>query len=375
MNRKVTIHDIAQHSNASASTVSLVLRNRPGISAATRRRVLDAARALGYRRRAWAREEIEREPLTIGMALRARNRPPDVASPVVNPFYSWVMTGIEAAARQYRINLMYATIPVDNDNRPLDLPHHLLDQALDGLLLIGAFAAETIAEVAGAGATTVVLVDSHSGSHRHDAVCSDNCGGAYEAVAHLINRGHRHIALAGLRQQADPVFAERREGYLLALGEHGLPGCAIEYDVEPGEVDATVRFLERDPEVTAIFGANDKFAIAALRAAWQLGRRVPDDLSVIGFDDIEAALHTTPPLTTMAVDKVSMGRLAVQALLFRLAWPDATTSVTQLRPRLIERDSVAVCPGAGAVTSPDGSGTIGNGGRRGTAPARETGGG
>jgi len=340
--RKVTILDIARHSNASASTVSLVLRNRPGISVATRRRVLDAAKALGYRRRAGASEDAERETLTIGMALRARNRPPDVGLPVVNPFYSWVMTGIEAAARQQRANLLYATIPVDDANRPLDLPHQLLDQPLDGLLLIGAFADDTIAEVTGARPTPVVLVDSHGGPHAHDAVCSDNRGGAYEAVAHLIRRGHRHIALAGLRQQADPVFAERREGYLQALREQRLPDYTTEYDAVPGDVDAAVSFLRRHSEVTAIFGYNDKFAIAALRAAWQLGRRVPDDLSVIGFDDIEPALHTMPPLTTMAVDKVSMGRLAVQALLFRLAWPDATTSVTQLRPRLIERGSVAV---------------------------------
>ena len=340
MGRRVTIEEIARQSNASVSTVSLVLRNRPGISPSTRQRVLDVARALGYHRRARTPEDPTRDTLTVGLVLRARNRPPDVGVPVVNPFYSWVLTGIEAAARPRRINLLYATLPVDDENRPLHLPHQLLDQPLDGLLLVGAFADDTIAEVAGTRPTPVVLVDSHAGPHQHDAVCSDNRAGARAAVAHLIGQGHRQIALLGPRPQADPVFAERRDGYLRAVREHGLPDYAIEYGAA-GEVEAAASFLERHAEVTAIFGCNDRFAIAALQAARQLGRRIPEDLSVIGFDDIELAVHTTPPLATMAVDKVSMGRLAVQTLLFRLAWPDAATVLTQLRPRLLARASVA----------------------------------
>jgi LacI family transcriptional regulator len=340
MSRKVTIEDIARQSNASASTVSLVLRNRPGISTETRQRVLDAARALGYRRRAVGPEEQGKETLTVGMALRARNRTPDTSLPVVNPFYSWVLTGIETAARQHRINLLYATIPVDEGNRPIDLPHQLLDQSLDGLFLIGAFDDATVTEIAGTRPTPIVLVDNHAGPHDHDTVTSHNRVGSYDAVAHLIRQGHRHIALAALHREADPVFAERREGYLQVLREHGLPDFSIECGAM-ADASAVVRALDRHPEITAVFGCNDALAIATLRAAAQSGRRVPDDLSVVGFDDIELAMHTTPTLTTMAVDKVSMGRVAVQTLLFRLAWPDAAPMLTQLRPRLIERGSVA----------------------------------
>lgn len=340
MVRKVTIEDIARQSKASASTVSLVLRNRPGISPATRRRVLDAAKALGYHRRAATVDVDERATLTIGLVLRAPNRSPDVSMPVVNPFYSWVLTGIEAAARRRQGNLLYATLPVDNENRPLDLPEQLLGQPLDGLLLIGAFSDRVVAEVAGRNATPIVLVDSHAGPHSCDAVSSDNLGGAYEATRYLIGQGHRQIALAGVRPQADPVFAERRDGYFRALREHALSGHTIESG-RTGIVNSTTSFLAAHPEITAVVGCNDAFAIAVLQAARQVGRRVPDDLSVIGFDDIEHALHTAPPLTTMAVDKVTMGRLAVQALLFRLAWPEAATQLTLLRPRLLVRESVA----------------------------------
>ena len=341
MGRKVTIDDIARHSNASPATVSLVLRNRPGISVATRRRVLEAAKALGYRRHSWTGEEAPQRTRTVGLVLRVRYGAAGVSVPVVNPFYSWVMTGIEAAARPQRLNLLYATLPVDDDNRLLDLPHQLLDQPLDGLLLVGAFADTVIAEVAGTRPTPIVLVDAHAGPHRYDAVVSDNRRGAATAVAHLIQLGHRHIALAGVRPQANPVFAERRDGYRQVLHEHGLADYTLEYGGTAEDVDAAATFLERHPDITAIFGCNDAFAIATLRAARRLGRCVPEDLSIIGFDDIELALHTVPPLTTMAVDKVSLGRLAVQTLLFRLAWPDAATQLTILRPWLIERESVA----------------------------------
>jgi LacI family transcriptional regulator len=180
--------------------------------------------------------------------------------------------------------------------------------------------------------------------HRFDAVVSDNEGGSYAAVSHLIGLGHRHIALVAPDPQADPVFSQRRAGYLRALREHGLEEYAIDDARTPEEVNVAVApLLERHPEITALFGSNDTFAIAALRGAQALGRRIPEDLSVIGFDDIESSGQTAPPLTTMAVDKLSMGMLGVQLLSHRLAWPDAATAVTWLRPRLIERASTAAC--------------------------------
>jgi DNA-binding LacI/PurR family transcriptional regulator len=103
---------------------------------------------------------------------------------------------------------------------------------------------------------------------------------------------------------------------------------------------ATLALLRREPQITAIFGSNDAFAVEALRAAQAHGYRVPDELSILGFDDIELGEQTIPPLTTLAVDKVSMGRLAMQVLTHRLAWPDAATTLTTLQPRLLERQSV-----------------------------------
>jgi LacI family transcriptional regulator len=248
------------------------------------------------------------------------------------------------------MNLLYATLPVDDHNQPLDLPEHLLQQRLDGILLVGSFADETIVQVADRGAGAIVLVDAAAGAHRYDAVVSDNEAGAYGAVAHLIAQGHRRIAYVSPAPEADPNFNQRCNGYLRALREHGLEAILAPMSQDDaGEAARTM--LQRHPDVTALFGCNDAFAIEAMRVAQTRGRRVPEELSVIGFDDIELATQVMPALTTMAVDKVTMGRLAVQSLAYRLEWPEAVKVLTVLPPRLIERESVAPAPAAVAVMS------------------------
>jgi LacI family transcriptional regulator len=340
--RRVTIGDVARESKTSVSTVSLVLRSKPGIGLETRRRVLEAARALGYQRQSPAPASVGQATLNIGLFLRASTRSRDVGLPIVNPFYSWVVAGIDAAARQQQHNLLYATLPVDHDNRPLDLPRHLLGQKLDGVLLVGAFGEDSIDEIGAGCSAPIVLVDAPAGAHRYDAVVSDNEAGAYAAVTHLVDLGHQHIALVAPPLPADPVFRQRRAGYLRVLDEHGLQPHLIDEVQAPDDTGpAMASLLLQHPEITAVFGSNDAFAIGALRGAQALGLRVPEDLSVVGFDDIEISGQTAPPLTTMAVDKLSMGLLGVQLLSHRLAWPDAATTLITLRPRLTVRQSTA----------------------------------
>jgi len=341
MGRKVTIEDVARQSNASSATVSLVLRQKPGISPETRQRVLDAARALGYQPRTPLAVSAVPATRNIGLIVRARARAMDKDRSVVNSFYSWVVTGLDAAARQQRLNLLYATVPVDADNHPFELPHHLLEQSLDGLLLVGSLNDETVAEMVGGRTVPVVLVDAPARPARFDVIASGNEAGVYRGVSYLIDKGHRDIAFVGARLDANPNFGQRRDGYLRALREHGLtPYIANDDRVTDDVASATIALLKRTPQLTAIFGSNDAFAIEALRAAQSQGYRIPDDISVVGFDDIELSQQTMPALTTMAVDKVSMGRLAIQALVYRLAWPEAANTLTILQPRLIERQSV-----------------------------------
>lgn len=338
MSQRVTMEDIARKSGVSLTTVSLVLRDKPGINEETRRRVLDVARELGYRKRVQPEGPSSQQLQQIGVISKTRVGD----APSANPFYAPVVAGIEAACRKQQINLLYATVAVDVDNYPEDQPRMLVEAQLDGIILVGAFVDHTIDQLLQRRGLPTVLVDAYARGHSYDAVVSDNFHGAYAAVSHLIQQGHQRIGLVGTLPQGYPSLTERRKGYLQALDDHHLlDRYFADSHMSHEEVQAVVaELLQRHPEVTALFCANDSVAINALTAARALGRRLPEQLSVIGFDDIEVAAHITPALTTMRVDKISMGRLAVQALSYRVEFPEASGITTVLRPSLIERQSV-----------------------------------
>lgn len=331
--------DIAEQSGVSLSTVSLVLRDKPGVGSDTRQRVLEVARDLGYLPR------NQTSPYTpaltnVGLILKADQD----SMPQANKFYSYVVAGIEMACRRQRVNLLYATMTVDEDSYPLELPRILVEEdTANGLLLVGAFLNETLIRVVTRRSTPIVLVDAYATSDRYDAVVSDNFGGAYQAVTHLIQHGHQHIGLVGSHPEAYPSIQERRNGYTRALKDNGiseryLAECHV-INIEE-MVEATTDLLRSNPRITAIVGANDEAALAAMDVARDLGRQVPEDLSVVGFDNIDLASCVSPTLTTMHVDKVGMGRLAVQLLVNRIEHPESSPVRATIRPRLIERDSV-----------------------------------
>ncbi len=335
--KRVTLSDIAEQSEVSLTTVSLVLRNKfsSGIPTETRQRVLDTARSLGYR----AKSPVEaRQSLNqIGVLLRAR----EDDLPLANPFYSTIMAGIDAACRRHRFNLLSATLPVDEDNYPVEIPRLLEGERIDGLLLVGTFVDRTLDHLLGEKSVPTVLVDAYSDSTAYDAVVTENYAGAYQAVSFLIEHGHRHIGIVGSLPRAYPSIRERRRAYSEALQEHGItiPYFADCHLRREEAFVATTRLLQQNSQITAIFGVNDDIAIAAMRAAQALGKQVPQDVSIIGFDDIELAHLTIPALTTMQVDMLSLGRTAVQTLITRVQTPELPRVTVALRTRLIERQS------------------------------------
>jgi LacI family transcriptional regulator len=341
--KQVTLADIARESNVSLSTVSLVLREKPGFPDETRRRVLEVAKALGYR----FRNEIEPQAVrnrgtklhTLGLLVKSIAEQP----PNVNPFYSYVLAGIEDACRRKHVNLLYSTLPVDEHSIVVDTPRLLRDELADGLLLIGVFVDANLASLLKELALPVLLVDAYIGSDQYDAVLAENTHAAKVAVQYLIDKGHRHIGLVGAGPDAFPSIRERRVGYEQALIDSGITAryyadCALDAREAAG---ATAALLKKHPQITAIFGCNDDVAIAAMRRAQEIGRSVPRDLSVVGFDDIDVSSVISPALTTMRVDRVGMGRLAVQLLSYRVEFPDSARVTSVLSPRLIERQSVA----------------------------------
>ncbi len=338
-NGRVTMAEIAERSGVSLSTVSLALRDKAGIGSDTRQRVLEVAKELGYI--APERTSPYTPALTnIGLILKAD---PDRV-PQANKFYSHVVAGIEMACRRWHVNLLYATMTVDEDSYPLELPRVLVEEnSVDGLLLVGAFLNEALVQVVDRRPTPIVLVDGYASSDEYDAVLSDNHKGAYQAVTYLYQKGHRHIGLVGSHPDAYPSLQERQNGYLQALEDGGIPDRYLAecHVINAKEVmEATVRLLRTSPQITAIFGVNDEAALTVMEAAQELGRQIPGDLSVVGFDNIDRATGVTPSLTTMHVDKLGMGRLALQMLVNRIEHPESSPVKTVIYPRLIERESV-----------------------------------
>lgn len=342
MTERVTINHVAQESGVSLATVSLVLRNRPGISSETRAKVLEAVDRLGYQIKVAPKPAKRGQLSRIGMFVRMESS----VTPQTNPFYSRVMSGIEEACRRNGISLLYTALPVDENNHPVEnLP--LLDNGdVDGLLMVGAFVDQTVTTLLGKRAYPLVLVDAYSDTESYDAVISDNFQAAYQAVEYLLNKGHQHIGLVGTEVEAYPSLRDRRFGYLRALKDAGLTKTYIaDFNVNRSHGYAEVKqLLLEHPEITALFGVNDEVSVSAIRAAREVGRQVPQDLSIISYDDTVLAAHASPKLTTMRVDTVAMGQAAVQMLSFRLENPTAARMTLTIHPVLVERESVVALP-------------------------------
>ncbi len=339
MAKIATLADVAERSHVSISTVSLVLRNKGNIPQETRQRVLDAAREVGYRIKTPPGKLTDGSaPLqTIGVIAKAN--PGD--SPLVNPFYSQVISGIEEACRQRNVNMLLAILPTDKNNYPVEIPRVLAEDHAEGLLLIGAFVDRSLEVMLDQKEAPVVLVDAYAPYRDYDAVVSDNYHGMYQAVSHLVRTGHKSIALVGSRGRSFPSVQERREGYLQALRDFALESFCLDCWTEAEAVtEALEPYLSSFPQITAVMGVNDEVALTALRVVQGMGLRVPEDISVIGFDDIALAARNRPGLTTMQVDKRGMGQSALQVLIWRLQNPTLAPMTLMLHPRLVERESV-----------------------------------
>ncbi len=338
MGKKPTLRDIAQHANVALSTVSQALNNKAGVSPEMRLRVLASAAELGYRPKIAAELPQITEVKTLGLLTKRRNGD----ALIINPFYSYIIAGAESECGRHNISLMYANIEVDEHNYALAMPSMLTQSRVDGVIVLGAFLEETLADISNRASQNVVLVDAYTPKgDAFDSVLVDNVSGATKAVNYLIARGHRQIGLIGSESGSYPSIAERRQAYLSVLAQHQLePFIEDGALTGPAAYQATQKLIARAPEITAIFACNDEVAIGVVNALQDSGLCVPEDMSVMGFDDIHLAQELRPTLTTMHVDKVLMGVVAVRQLMDRALNPHRTSLKTLVSTQLIERESV-----------------------------------
>lgn len=339
--KRIKLVDIAQASGVSLTAVSLALSEKPGVSQETRTRVLEIARSLGYRFKTPAYSTPLKSIRTVGLLVKSG--PAD--DPQANQFYAYIIAGIETTCRQMGIQLMFANLPIDAENIPVEYPSLLETGDIDAILLAGLYVDDTLSRMINRRGCPVVLIDSYCDSRLYNAILSDNLQGAYQATEYLISKGHRQIGFLGASDDAFPSFRDRRAGYRKALADYGIgPEYFADCPVTRSEVaQAAAELIRQHGQISGLVCVNDDVAISAMNALIKQGIQIPQDLSIIGFDDIYIAESVVPALTTMRVNKQSMGRLAVQLLVSQGFNMDGACSVTSVfRPALVERNSTAV---------------------------------
>jgi LacI family transcriptional regulator len=333
----VTMRDVARAAKVSQSTVSRILSSSTSsvpISEETRDKVMAAIKELGYHPNQYARSLRGQKNYMIGLLI----------ADVANSFYHPLVRAVQDVASHYRYDVMIANSDHTREKellfcesivrRPVDgiivVPYHLTDADLDDLM------ART--------GVAVAAVGNHINHPEIDFAYGDDTKASYDAVKWLIEqRGHRRIAM--IHANRDFAVTKRRTGgYRQAMEEHGLDVPAeymVEGDwtVETGKEGIT-SLMKLPVPPTAVFAASDTIAIGALEAAEELGHRVPDDVAIIGFDDIPEAQWVRPKLTTIAQYPGEMGRVLAQALFERIGNDgEHTRKVFEIPCKFIERAS------------------------------------
>jgi LacI family transcriptional regulator len=311
MSHGATIKDVAEKAKVSEATVSLVLNNKANVREETRHRVLEAIQQLNYHPRTTARGLASRKSGNIGFVLT------DDHFSRAEPFYTKIFLGTEFESRKYNYYILLTTVP-RSFRLETDLPRFLHERNVDGVLLAG-HVPTALSEHLLKLKLPHVFIDFSPRHKQSNVVMMDNLLGATLAVLHLIALGHRRIAFIG-GDITHPSIAKRLEGYQQALQAAHL--TIAEKLIESGEsytaADDGYRAVEKlitaGVDFTAIFAANDVMAIGAMQGLKKYGRQIPAEVSVVGFDDIEAGTHAQPQLTTVRVDKEELGAVALRRL-------------------------------------------------------------
>ena len=296
-NSTVTLKDIAQELGLSVKAVSTGLNGTGRLSPETRKKIQEAARRMGYTPNVAARSLVTHRSSFIGVLVPYLN----------SSFFGNIIAGI---------TLLLDSLDCD-ENRQRRVLSRLMQRNVDGIILYPQRHQLGLAESLKAIGVPVIQVMNHFVEFGEYAVMVDNLTGGREATEHLIGLGHRKIGFIG-HDDESPELVARHRGFDAAMRTHRLGTeccCKCFMSIESGR-EAALELLTAHPEVTALFAASDVAALGAIRAALELGRRIPEELAIIGFDDLEiAARQMVYPLSTMAQPKERIGQLAARMML------------------------------------------------------------
>ncbi|WP_067818352.1 LacI family DNA-binding transcriptional regulator [Actinomadura kijaniata] len=330
--RRPTLEEVAARAGVGRGTVSRVINGSPKVSAQAREAVRKAIDELGYVPNRAARTLVTNRTDTVALVVAESDQ-----RLFGEPYFAGIIRGISAALGDTGLQLLLALARSPEEYARLE--HYLTPQHVDGVLLTSLHAEDPLPARLEAGGVPTVLGGCPPGLAPVSYVDVDNREGARQAVEHLVARGRRRIAtIAGPQDMG--VGIDRLTGYRVALAEAGLPELVVYGDFgEASGITAVEELLERDPGLDAVFAADDPMALGALRALRRHGRRVPEDVAVVGFDDSAAAPLADPPLTTVHQSAEEMGREMARLLMARINGDPLPEPVVILKPRLVVRAS------------------------------------
>ncbi|MEN6410050.1 MAG: LacI family DNA-binding transcriptional regulator [Anaerolineaceae bacterium] len=326
-----TIREVAEKAGVSPTTVSHVVNNTRYVSAPVRERVLQAMAELGYRPNALARSLRRGETKTLGLIL------PDSA----NPFFAEIGRAIEAAAFSSGYSVILCNTEGDPEKETL-YTDVLAKKQVDGLIFVTTGDNSSTIHDLLAQNLPMVVVDRDPQTVEVDVVLTDNRQCGYLATQHLIQLGHKRIGCIMGPSNVTPS-ALRITGYREAMRDNHLPvdeAWMVRGDFHPDSgYRAALELLRQPNPVSAIFVCNDMMAIGALRAAHEFGLHIPEQLSIVGVDNIDLASYTIPPLTTITQPKVDIGQTAFRLLVERIQQHGLPARRIMLSSSLIIRNS------------------------------------
>jgi LacI family transcriptional regulator len=306
-----TIRDVAKKAGVSVTTVSRALNGYSDVNEKTRERIKEIAKELKYSPNLLARSLVMKKTKTIGLLVSGLR----IEGSKDNFTYE-VLCGVNDCAGQLGYELVL--ISTDSKKQQEKTYNQLVqERKVEGIILQGIKTDDPYLEEVLKSDIPCILIDIPMESDSVGYVTTDNKDGAKSAVQHLLNLGHKNIGMINGHSQAF-VSKERLEGYREALQENGIPfndsyvadGAFLEEKTET----ETENLLNKHPEITALFCASDLMAMGSIRAAKKMGRKLPEDLSIVGFDNIILSSYSTPSLTTIAQDRYQLGFEATKLL-------------------------------------------------------------
>lgn len=336
LKRITSIKEIAKLAGCSIATVSNTLNNKGRISQEVRERVLEICQKHGYMPNSAGRNLRRQQNETIGLLFY-----PSCSEIFRNIFYAEVMEALESETAKHGFDLLLAGY--DNSGSADNPPRFMQQGKVDGVVMLGRFPREDVRRINNYGMPLLQL-DNFRNQIRVDYVTSDGFNGCNQAVDALVARGHRRIVFMAYSHE-DTNADQREAGFLSAVSANDLPKTLSvslrNFDDTPGAYKQLKALMESKRPPTAVIAVNDTLAVELQECLQEDGYSIPDDLSIIGFDDDDICQKASPPMSSVRVDKKLLGKTGAQMIIDRINTPKNTPQSVHLPVELVLRNSVS----------------------------------